>query len=439
MIIPTSQNDTIHKHTQRQKKIKKGAIRRNAIISKQPPNKEGSLRSLLGDLNMNAFVYGSSKFPAVSSKWKTQNNTLKLCNARHGSASVVMRDRSFWVLPHNKTALTTALEANFNQFLFTDAKLQQHCSSLAHFSSTLVDDKSQFPGGELVTLTSAEDVDKLIQEAGRHDLVIIDPKEWKQIPAENLIAAFQSSKTKLFAIVDSVEDATTMFQSLQLGVDGCVLRTSDLVQIGPFADLMSEMQRDSYGESIQSFLPATITRITPVGVGQRVCVDTCSILAENEGMMIGSSSQALYLVLSEAAAAEYAPSRPFRINAGPVHSYCLVPGGKTRYLSELRAGDPVFIVRNDGTPPRTAIVGRSKIETRPLLMIETAFETDDGMEFRQNIFLQNAETVRVATIQNDKPGMMSVCELKVGNHLLLRTDTHARHIGMPISEFLLEK
>lgn len=32
-------------------------------------------------------------------------------------------------------------------------------------------------------------------------------------------------------------------------------------------------------------------------------------------------------------------SRPFRINAGPVHSYALLGDGSTKYLSELCAGD----------------------------------------------------------------------------------------------------
>lgn len=54
---------------------------------------------------------------------------------------------------------------------------------------------------------------------------------------------------------------------------------------------------------------------------------------------------------------------------GPVHAYVAVPGGKTSYLSELKAGKEVVIVDQNGIQ-RTAIVGRLKIETRQLIIIE---------------------------------------------------------------------
>lgn len=52
-----------------------------------------------------------------------------------------------------------------------------------------------------------------------------------------------------------------------------------------------------------------------------------------------------------------------------MHAYVAVPGGKTSYLSELKAGKEVVVVDQNGMQ-RTAIVGRVKIETRPLILIE---------------------------------------------------------------------
>lgn len=52
-----------------------------------------------------------------------------------------------------------------------------------------------------------------------------------------------------------------------------------------------------------------------------------------------------------------------------MHAYVAVPGGKTSYLSELRAGKEVVVIDQNGMQ-RTAIVGRVKIETRPLILIE---------------------------------------------------------------------
>lgn len=54
---------------------------------------------------------------------------------------------------------------------------------------------------------------------------------------------------------------------------------------------------------------------------------------------------------------------------GPVHAYVAVPGGKTSYLSELRAGKEVIVVDQEGRQ-RTAIVGRVKIETRQLILVQ---------------------------------------------------------------------
>ena len=52
-----------------------------------------------------------------------------------------------------------------------------------------------------------------------------------------------------------------------------------------------------------------------------------------------------------------------------MHAYVTVPGGKTSYLSELRSGKEIIVVDQHGLC-RTAIVGRVKIESRPLILVE---------------------------------------------------------------------
>lgn len=49
-----------------------------------------------------------------------------------------------------------------------------------------------------------------------------------------------------------------------------------------------------------------------------------------------------------------------------VHSYVVMPGDRTAYLSELKSGMEVLVVSSAGAQ-RVAIVGRVKIETRPLV------------------------------------------------------------------------
>ena len=63
---------------------------------------------------------------------------------------------------------------------------------------------------------------------------------------------------------------------------------------------------------------------------------------------------------------QYINSRPFRVNAGAVHAYVQAPGGKTAYLSELRSGSEVLVADATGRT-RTAVVGRCKVEVRPMV------------------------------------------------------------------------
>lgn len=310
-------------------------------------------------------------------------------------------------------------------------------SSLGCFNAMYVDSQGHFEEGFVARITSADDVKELMTRAGTTGTIIMDSVDWKVIPAENLIAAFQGTQTQFFAMVDTVEDAKAMFGMLQIGVDGCVLRSQSEQEVSAFAALKRQLV-DFVGQPIPGITHARITAIRPVGVGERVCIDTCSLLREDEGLMVGSSSQATFLVLSEAANVAYVPSRPFRINAGPVHSYCLVAGGKTKYLAELKAGDEVLVVGDGGQTSRTAVVGRAKIETRPLLLIEA--ETDGPDSQSCTLFVQNAETVRLATIDsNETSSMKSITTLAVGDLLVLKTDRKARHIGIAIEEDLVEK
>lgn len=53
-----------------------------------------------------------------------------------------------------------------------------------------------------------------------------------------------------------------------------------------------------------------------------------------------------------------------------MHAYTTCPNGQTAYLAELQSGKKVMVVNAEGQQ-RTAIVGRVKIETRPLVRANT--------------------------------------------------------------------
>ncbi|MGZ7067675.1 MAG: 3-dehydroquinate synthase II [Methanobacterium sp.] len=268
--------------------------------------------------------------------------------------------------------------------------------------------------------------EELAREIGRiADYLILVGSDWKIIPLENIIADLQREQVKLVAAVPDFEEAKIALDTLEIGTDGVLLYTSDINEIKKVAALIEKIDSASY-----HLKPATITEIRPVGTGDRVCIDTCSMMRVGEGMLIGSYSKGLFLVHSESLESEYVASRPFRVNAGPVHAYVMAPNNKTKYLSEIETGDELLTVDEEGNT-KTTVVGRVKIEKRPLMLIEAEY---NGI--RLKTLLQNAETIRLVG-ENGAP--ISVSDIKVGDKVMVYLDKSARHFGMSIEESIIEK
>lgn len=256
------------------------------------------------------------------------------------------------------------------------------------------------------------------------DYLIVMATDWKVIPLENLIANLQKLDVEIIAGVKDAEEAKLALETLEHGSDGVLLDT------GNPSDIKETIKvRDKLGTERISLRAARVTRVRPVGMGDRVCVDTCSLMSRGEGMLIGSQSSGLFLVHSESEESPYVAARPFRVNAGAVHAYIRV-GDKTRYLSELGAGDEVLIVNAQGET-RPAVVGRVKIERRPLMLVEAEV---DG--FLIKTLLQNAETIRLVGKEGNP---ISVAELKEGDEVLVYFEEAARHFGVKVEEMIIEK
>lgn len=257
------------------------------------------------------------------------------------------------------------------------------------------------------------------------DYIILISTDWTVIPLENIIADLQKADVKIIAAVADEDGAKLAVETLEHGTDGVIFEANDFNQIKKIAQLVVDASKIKYDLKV-----ATVTNVKPLGSGDRVCVDTTDMMKPGEGMLIGSYSKSLFLVHSESLESEYVASRPFRVNAGPVQAYVMVPGNKTRYLSELVAGDEVLIVNTKGET-RTAYVGRSKIERRPLILIEAEYE---GKTIRT--LLQNAETIRIVDA-DDNP--LSVADIKVGDEVKVYVESNARHFGIAIDETIIEQ
>ncbi|HET6800693.1 MAG TPA: 3-dehydroquinate synthase II [Nitrososphaeraceae archaeon] len=278
--------------------------------------------------------------------------------------------------------------------------------------------------GFLKRVSNNDDIDEIgrASQAGA-DFVIVEAEDWKIIPLENVIAKLHKSNTKVYTTAKNAEEIRTMFSVLELGVDGVIFSTDNEKAVNEVRDYL-----DAFVFPIKS---AKILDVRDVGTGERVCVDTTSMLQLGEGMLIGSKSNFLFLVHNESVGSSFTSPRPFRVNAGAVYCYTVMPDGKTKYLSEIEAGSEVLIVKNNGSSRRVT-VGRSKIETRPLRLIRADIEGETG-----TIILQNAETIRF--IKSDGT-LLPITEAKVGEEILCYIKPPSgRHFGMEVKEFIVEK
>ena len=263
--------------------------------------------------------------------------------------------------------------------------------------------------------------------AAEAEYTVVVGEDWQIIPLENLIARI-GEETTLVAGVQSAAEAETAYETLEIGADAVLLDTDDPDEIRETVAVRDEQDREQL-----SLRHATVTEVERTGSADRVCIDTGSLLDHDEGMLVGSMSRGLFFVHAETAESPYVASRPFRVNAGAVHAYVRTPDGGTKYLSELEAGDEVQVVDTEGRT-REAIVGRAKIEKRPMFRVTAEVETEDGTD-RVGTLLQNAETIKVATSE----GRKAVTELEAGDGMLVYYEDTARHFGEAVDESIIEK
>ena len=285
---------------------------------------------------------------------------------------------------------------------------------------------------ELKTKQDEEDIIEYSNNASIN-FIIVKAKDWKIIPFENLIAEIHKTHTDLIAAVDDIGEAELMLKTLQIGTDGILMTPKNSDDIKLLKQLVST-------ELYLELNVAKIKSIQSVSESERVCVDTTSLLKEGEGMLIGSTAKGFVLVQAEVFDTTFVASRPFRVNAGDVSAYILVPSDKTnlpyktKYLSELKGGDKVIIADCYGNA-RIVNVGRVKIETRPMLRLELEFRKENEIT-KINYIGQNAETIRLI-----KPGgqIISIVDIKVGEEILIHLGPGATHFGTAVDEDIIEK
>ena len=330
--------------------------------------------------------------------------------------------RLFWVnvRPYNKKVVTTALESGADAVIVPKGK-SKGVRDLG-LIKTVSSDGDLRLGQDVVeiTISSQKDEAKALREPAER-LLLIKTSDWRVIPLENLVAKRGKG---LLAWVSSAEEAKIALEIMERGVDGIVLATSDLSEIKRTAAVVRQQ-----GERLR-LIQATIRSVRPLGMGDRVCVDTITNMEPGQGMLVGNSSSGMFLVHAENVETPYCATRPFRVNAGAVHAYVRVPDGKTAYLADVSIGDPVLIIDRRGKS-EVGFVGRAKVEKRPMMLVEATYK---GKPL--SLVMQNAETIRLT-----KPGgePVSITHLKAGDRVLSYVEEAGRHFGVKIDETIVEK
>ncbi len=276
-----------------------------------------------------------------------------------------------------------------------------------------------------VVISSPDDVQRVLREAeaGARE-ILVEARDWRIIPLENLIAQLQGSGVRLFASASSAEEAEALAGVLEKGVDGVVLKVEGVEEL---ARALEALERPRPLE----LSAATVEGVSLVGMGDRVCIDTSSMLPVGSGALVGNFASFLFLVHGETLETGYVPARPFRVNAGGVHAYVMMPNGRTKYLSEISSGDRVAVVDWRGNVAR-AVVGRAKIERRPMAVVRARSGSRSG-----SLILQYAETIRLVRPDGTP---VSITELSPGDQVLVHLpQASGRHFGMAVDEFVIEK
>ena len=282
------------------------------------------------------------------------------------------------------------------------------------------------PGGadvKILTLADSIQLEAAATRVGDGGVLALEWTADRVIPLENALAA-RGRRYAVWVYARTPAEAPGALGALEHGADRVFVEVRRPEEVDDLESLL-----DRPASTDLTWVRAPVVAVRPAGLGDRVLVDTTSILRPEEGLLVGSAAAFLFHVASEAVGSRFSRARPFRVNAGAAHSYVLLADGTTRYLSELSPGDAVLVAAPEG-PVRSARVGRIKIERRPMVMV-----TADDQGISRTIFLQEAETVRLSGDSGRVASTDAVPGLVVRGVRL----PAARHLGRAVEETIEER
>jgi 3-dehydroquinate synthase II len=212
--------------------------------------------------------------------------------------------------PWDKSLVTTALEGGAAAVMVPEG-YHDKVKELGRII-TIAPDGDLKPDREVVfyEIESQEDEEEILKLAVGAT-VVVQTTDWTIIPLENLVAQADN----IFAEVTNSEEARIALSVLEQGVAGILIQSDNPAELKKTLAVVREQ-----GEEVR-LSTARVVSVREAGLGDRACVDTCTQMGQGQGMLIGNSSSALFLIHAESVENPYVSPRPFRVNAGPVHAY----------------------------------------------------------------------------------------------------------------------
>jgi len=271
-----------------------------------------------------------------------------------------------------------------------------------------------------------DSMEKVIESTSKFPNCIIEFSSTTNIPLELILAFSQKNNSKVCKVVNCANDGWIAIMTMEIGSNSVLLQTKNINDIIIIKEKFENLEsKEIKLEELK------VLDIKHVGMGDRVCIDTISKLNKDEGILIGSTSSGGILVSSETHFLPYMDLRPFRVNAGAIHSYVWCDDNYTKYLSELKAGDEVLAVNSQGKT-RKVVVGRIKMEKRPMLLINVQTQKKDTL----NVIVQDDWHIRIISKNGEIKNSTS---LKANDIILGYPTEPGRHIGVKIDETIIEK
>ncbi|KAJ8775046.1 hypothetical protein K2173_020050 [Erythroxylum novogranatense] len=268
----------------------------------------------------------SAKSEGIKANQRGFNYCVKMCSTSSNSCFETLqqpradrKSKQVWIWTESKQVMTAAVERGWSTFIFSpeDRELAIEWSSIAMIyplfimGQEVLNEESKRVA-KIFEVSSPQELQQLQPENEQAENVIVQLLDWQIIPAENIVAAFQGSQKTVFAISKTPLEARVFLEALEQGLGGIVLKVENVEAILELKDYFDKINE---AKAVLSLTKVTITHLQAVGMGDRICVDLCSLMKPGEGLLVGSFARGLFLVHSECLESKYISSRPFRVNA----------------------------------------------------------------------------------------------------------------------------